>query len=217
MDSYRPNRGYAMNHLKQNALAAAFVVGATFSSLTSAAPMSYPGAGGALPDLVAFSSDVTVFDTGTITNVSVSLNDFSHSWIGDLVATLVFDDGSNPAITASLFGAGTVGFGPSNDAEGDYVFADGGAAAFQTAGNPIPSGTYAPQDSLAAFGGLSAAGTWTLNLTDRSGGDSGNLGSWTLNIDMEEVAAPVPAPATLALFGLGLVGLGWSRRRKSNG
>jgi len=28
-------------------------------------------------------------------------------------------------------------------------------------------------------------------------------------------AEPVPAPATLALFGLGLLGLGWSKRKKA--
>lgn len=152
---------------------------------------------------------------GAINDVSISLNDFSHTWIGDIDATLVFDDGSNPAITLALFGEGVLG--PSNDAGGTYAFADGGTANFVGAGSLIPSGTYAALGSFSVFDGLSAAGTWTLNMNDRTGGDSGNLGSWTLNIDMEEVAAPVPAPATLALFGLGLVGLGWSRRRKSNG
>ncbi len=206
-----------MNHLKQNALAAAIVLSAGLSSMATAAPMSYTGTGGAVPPVGTiglFSSSVTVADTGAINDVSISLNEFSHTWIGDIDATLVFDDGSNPAITLALFGEGVLG--PSNDAGGTYAFADGGTANFVGAGNPIPSGTYAALGSFSVFDGLSAAGTWTLNMNDRTGGDSGTLGSWTLNIDMDEVAAPVPAPATLALFGLGLVGLGWSRRRKSN-
>lgn len=36
-----------------------------------------------------------------------------------------------------------------------------------------------------------------------------------VGFNYESSSAPVPAPATLALFGLGLAGLGWSRRKKA--
>ncbi len=208
-------------HLKQKALAAAFIASAGLSPLTHAALMSYTGTGGNVPGPGVetsglFSNSITVADAGVVNGVSITLNDFSHTWIGDIFATLVFDDGTNPAVSMILFGTdGTVTVGSNNDADGTYTFATGGATGFEDhADDPIPSGTYAPLGSFSVFNNLSAAGMWTLNLDDQSGGDSGFLESWTLNIDVGD-AAPIPAPATLALFGLGLAGLGWSRRKKS--
>lgn len=51
---------------------------------------------------------------------------------------------------------------------------------------------------------------WNVNFVTDSGDNSA-----TLNIVVEAAPQPVSAPATLALFGLGLAGLGRSRRKKA--
>ena len=200
-------------NLKQTALVASLSL-AGLAASADAAPMTYLGAGGAVPPSGTsglFTDTITVTDDVSIADVSLTLTDFSHSWIGDFYATLVFDDGVNPLVSLELFGdEGSLG--PSNDVNGTYEFVDGGAADFASAGNPVPSGSYAASGSFSVFQGLSSAGSWTLNLDDQHGGDSGSLGSWSLTIDGRangggNGGAPVPLPGSLALLAAGLLGL----------
>lgn len=172
---------------------------------------SYNGTGFAIPDNApaGANSVINVADSFSIANVSVTLNNLTHTWAGDLIATL-----SNGATTVTLVNrpgqVGGAGFGSSSDFGGNYTFADGGADLSANLGGGgtfvIPSGTYAPVGALSAFNGQNSAGAWTLNISDNAGGDLGNLGSWTLNL----TAVPTPGAAAL----LGLAGVAGLRRRR---
>ncbi len=66
--------------------------------------------------------------------------------------------------------------------------------------------------NASAFIGMDLSGDWILTIVDTIGGDSGELFSWSISGD----ATPPPAvaePGMLALYGLGLIGLGVARRR----
>jgi MYXO-CTERM domain-containing protein len=191
----------------------------------------YCGAGGSLvdfgtaPGVATFTINVT--DAGVVgTFNGLTLTNFTHTWAGDLVATLTLPD----ATVVSLFDRigktnATTGFGDSSDFNGNYVIADGGAnlwaAAFAAPGaGAIPGGSYyatgsgvgsttatgpAALNLNALLAGKSITGTWTLTITDFAGGDTGALGEWCLDIGV------VPAPGAMAL--LGLAGLAGRRRR----
>ncbi len=65
-------------------------------------------------------------------------------------------------------------------------------------------GTGALTNMFAFFNGTAAQGNWTLNISDRGGGDTGRLASWSLQL--------LPEPASMALLGLGALAL--IRRRR---
>jgi len=73
--------------------------------------------------------------------------------------------------------------------------------------SPLVSGTFRPDSPLSAFNGLDASGDWTLTLGDWDPGDSSSYSGAVLSVT-------IPEPATLVLLAIGLVGLGFSWRRK---
>ncbi|WP_241262946.1 PEP-CTERM sorting domain-containing protein [Parahaliea mediterranea] len=78
---------------------------------------------------------------------------------------------------------------------------DGGVGLLSLINFALESNT---QYTLGVRGFAGATGNFTARIQ--------GVGGITLG---EVEAAPVPVPATLALFGLGLVGLGWSARKKA--
>jgi hypothetical protein len=77
-------------------------------------------------------------------------------------------------------------------------------------GNTLLNGLFQPVGNLSAFDGLSALGLWTFTFQDIARGDGLVVHSWTIDIELAEVSAP----ATVALLGLGIFGLGLVRRKK---
>ncbi|MGK7892101.1 MAG: proprotein convertase P-domain-containing protein [Xenococcus sp. (in: cyanobacteria)] len=201
--------------LKKLSVAAAGSAIATLAAVSgaSANSFSYSGSGSLLPPTGTsglFESSISITDDIIIDDISLDLNDLTHTWAGDLEVDLIFDDGAGTVITAVVDNVGG-----STDFDGDYTFEDGGAV-FPGDGNPIPGGIYSPTESfLAAFGGLNAAGTWTLSINDTAAGDSGSLGSWDLNIEAATVdPVSTPEPASLfALFGIGALGVTSLKRK----
>jgi subtilisin-like proprotein convertase family protein len=185
-----------------------------------AAAVTFTGTGGGpIPDNAPAAGVNTNFAvsglTGQVNTVTISV-DISHTWVGDLKATLIAPGG-----IAQLRLFGRVGRGVATDS-GDssnlgavYTFDDNASldlwttvAGLDTSG-VAPAGTYRTSTGGAAarsniggcssflnlaFGGLTAAqanGTWTLQVSDSASTDTGtvNAAGSTLNITTGPVVA----------------------------
>jgi subtilisin-like proprotein convertase family protein len=112
-----------------------------------------------------------------------------HTWVGDLVVTLIHPNGST---TATLLNRPDPA-APSNCSRDDVdaTFQDGAGTQANTSCNftiPAITGVVAPVSPLSAFSGLTGAGTWTLRVQDANAGEYGYLEDWSLTF------ACVPLP-----------------------
>ena len=197
------------------------------------------GAGGNIPDATSlgpvvgntnagvFTSDINVANPGVITSFnSITLDNFSHTWVGDLVFELGHVDSGTTVIFMyrPLKVSAISGYGSDSDLNGTYTFDNDLTSTFGSSdsiwlaasnNSVIPGGTYAASAdvftgsaktsyqpvNLDVFAGESIAGTWELTIRDESIGDVGTFSGWQFNATVN----PAPEPASAALIICGAI------------
>ena len=130
--------------------------------------------------------------SGTVANVTVTLNNLSHTFPDDVDILLVGPAGQNVVLLSDA-GGGTAASNVT------LTFSDA-ALAFVPDNGPLVSGTFKPTNNggadvfpspapapggsaLNVFNGTNPNGVWQLFVTDDTGGDSGSIsGGWCLQI-----------------------------------
>lgn len=182
-------------------LATVFAIGAATGAqagvITTATSSDTPVA---ICDTCTVSSILNVANRGRILDVNALVN-ITHSYDADLVLSL-----SHAGITVLLSNR-QGGSGGANYT--DTLFDDQAGIAIDAGYAYAPyTGSFRPQEALAAFVGLDVFGDWILSVVDSEAGDEGSIDGFAITAD-------VPEPASLALFGVAAVGLAGARRRRT--
>ncbi len=172
------------------------------TSFTNATAITIPGVGNATP----YPSVINVGGLGgVVSNVTVTLRGFTHTWPADVDVLLVGPGGQKAMIFSDV--------GGSTDVNNVTVTLSDAAATALTATGTIVSGTYRPSNvepgetgevdafgapapggpytaPLSVFNGTTPTGAWSLYVLDDGAGDAGSFGSgWSLTISTAGAAA----------------------------
>jgi subtilisin-like proprotein convertase family protein len=152
-----------------------------------------------------YPSTINVAVAGTITKVTVKLNNLSHTFPSDIDMLLVGPGGQNAIIMADA--------GGGDDVSGITLVLDDAAAAnlpaaLLTTGTfkptnltgtdtwPAPAPAPAGGSLLSVFNGTNPTGTWSLYVVDDASQDAGSIaGGWELTIATTSSCA-TPTPST---------------------
>ncbi|MGD8440382.1 MAG: C25 family cysteine peptidase [Holophagae bacterium] len=154
----------------------------------------------AIPDnnATGASSVITVVSDYDVVDVDLLVN-ITHTWDGDLALSLIGPDGTTVLLSDH--------HGSSGDNYTDTHFDDDASTSIGS-GSPPFTGSFQPDQPLAALNGQPAAGDWTFKVVDTAGYDTGNIESWQLQLIVNE---PCDADAPIFADGFESGGTGdWS-------
>ncbi|WP_374265532.1 choice-of-anchor E domain-containing protein [Zoogloea sp.] len=140
-------------------------------------------------------------------------------------ANLLFRHGTTTLQTLALSNAGAAFSATAFDGTSDFSGTSGTDFGSLTAAGSLPAFTYTSAADLAAFIGTGNLGAFNVRAEGNGTIDSanGNLDSsiktqarynLTLTYDYTAPVTPIPEPTSMALVGLGALGLAAARRRK---
>ncbi|MBA8883804.1 proprotein convertase P-domain-containing protein [Dokdonella fugitiva] len=138
----------------------------------------------AIPDnnATGLTDTLNVTDASTLTGLKLSIK-ATHTWVGDLKFTLKKVESNTSSIVIDRPGVPASTNGCSSD-NVDVVIDDAATTVVENQCNATPpalSGNVKPNNPLATpFNGQTLGGTWTLNVSDAAGQDTGTLDEWCL-------------------------------------
>jgi subtilisin-like proprotein convertase family protein len=172
-------------------------LGADIPGNTASVPLVLSGFTGGISELkLSFDGTASSIATGATT---VGLD---HSFVGDLVIALVSPSGTRVSLVDRM----NLGNQGGNNFY-NTVLSDAGTVSIQAPANVNPfTGTFKPNEPLAAFAGENPNGTWLLEVRDFFNGDVGNVRAFSLDLRTASCAAcPVItlSPASLPAATVG--------------
>ncbi|MCA9415848.1 MAG: proprotein convertase P-domain-containing protein, partial [Candidatus Omnitrophica bacterium] len=137
-----------------------------------------------IPDLGTANLQIAIGLAFYIADVDVTVG-ITHTFDRDLILTLISPAGTRVTLASRRGGSGDNFTSTRFD---DEVGADlaGGAAPF--------TGTFRPESPLSAFDGESAQGTWTLEVSDNQGGDTGTIDFVEIEFNAPTAISTVSGP-----------------------
>jgi subtilisin-like proprotein convertase family protein len=145
-----------------------------FGSTTSTQSATYPSTD--VPKRIrnnrTVTSQLVVPDNITVFDIDVAL-DITHGWVSDLNVFLIAPNGTRIELFTHVGGGG--------DNFAGTILDDDATLGIATSVAPF-SGRLRPEGNLFGLEGMSAQGTWTLEITDTFSGFAGDLNNWSLSI-----------------------------------
>lgn len=161
-------------------------------SATNSTSVAIPDGAGVDSAGTPATSIINITDNLTINDVNVTI-DLSHTWIGDLVISLIAPDTTE----IILFDRGC----NSSRYQNINATYDDAAAGVLDCANSAVSATVIPTNLLSGFNGKNSIGDWTLKVVDWYTGDTGTINSWSIDICQNQTTTNSTFTNTLITVG----------------